>query len=312
MISAKHGKVWDISTVIESNIRVCTYTELEDEIMAKYPGLITVPHALGVDCFNAMDNGECGAIIVSDVDGDLSLGNPKHCDKIAVGRSLLTYALAVPVAAKYQAIVSWMVMKGVSAGKYESAKQAAMRQYKSIGACTSRKGPDLATFAGQLDVEDLAGPMLISLFCSALGVSMFFLREVERELAPVVTDKITSLEPDTVLENVLSSAAQVTCSTADALAHDLDKITSFEPDNVLENVLSSAAQATSSTADALAHDLSHLETLASQDPLCLHQLQRGESIHGSIGSFFDKAPDEARHIRRTHVPVSSLRAHTEA
>jgi hypothetical protein len=219
MISAKHGKVWDISTVIESNIRVCTYTELEDEIMAKYPGLITVPHALGVDCFNAMDNGECDAVIVSDVDGDLSLGNPKHCDKIAVGRSLLTYSLAVPIAGKYQAIVSWMVAKGVSAGKYESAKRTAMRQFTRIDACKTSKGPRL------FDVADLAGPLLISLFCSAAGVSMFFLREVERELAPVVShsvkDHIPSMELENVLENALASAAHATCSTADALAHDL-------------------------------------------------------------------------------------------
>jgi hypothetical protein len=208
MISAKTGQIGDIRTVISRHIKVCTYESLVPEITSKYPGIDLVGLGSPAKCFAEMDAGTCAVVIVSDKDGDFHLRKPEHCNKIEVGRSLLSYPVSVPVAAEFQAVLSWAVMQGVSAGKYETSEYEAKRKFLPVTSCTRGKIV-LEDYAGQLDVADLAGPLLISVISSFIGVAMFFMREVEHELEPVVENAVKSSAFTHAMENAVGANSEL-------------------------------------------------------------------------------------------------------
>jgi hypothetical protein len=141
----------------------------------------------------------------------------------------------VPIRKEYQATFSWMITKANSKGAYTQHKTSAESLYSDPPVCDSAS--KVAT--DQLDVSDLTGPILISVFCSAIGVGLTLLKRVEREVEHVVSDVVADTELAHVLHlDILKSTRQLPTRSTDLNSDPTRPTRSGVLDDVMDDVLS--------------------------------------------------------------------------
>ena len=173
--STASGSVGSIQQAIEQNLAVCVAQDRVAQMALQYPGvrlatdpkMASDPLFKGVrnasDVFGYIDQGVCAAAVapLNELHSQHSQG--KHCRKLAVGGTVITQAVGMPVTygERGQAL-KHVLGELVDGGEWRSTvqKNSPPSQCPSLAASTS----------GSLDLTDVAGMFIVAIVFCVVGV----------------------------------------------------------------------------------------------------------------------------------------------
>jgi glutamate receptor, ionotropic, invertebrate len=182
VIQSVHGQFDSIETGVQMGVKFCGQAALQSTIVAQYPQLarIYIPKKNTIAALHAMEEGECGAAIVSKNDLDyarrgrgLSEGEDVtvHCNKVQVGDVVFSLGNGLPVSPDMHRAVSWATVHYATMYPYFLDAEKAKNTFLNPFVCTADSG---VSSAGKLTLIDLGGVMVITI-CGVLFAVVWFM-----------------------------------------------------------------------------------------------------------------------------------------
>jgi hypothetical protein len=101
-------------------------------------------------------------------------GPAPHCNKVAVGGTLLSQGNGMPVRDEIEMAMSFVVAKHVTEGKYHSLRAEYKGTYVGSATCDVADEMDAAKGFQSLDEWALFAPLFITFACTSTGLLVYF------------------------------------------------------------------------------------------------------------------------------------------
>eukprot|EP01047_Picozoa_sp_COSAG01_P047214 COSAG01_NODE_4491_length_4978_cov_17.492109_1_plen_836_part_10 len=189
---AKNERSGELSSVSDvqhaSGAKLCVMVAMQARFLLRYPSMDgrLVSSKTSTTVMQDMDDGKCvGAIMFQDAWENCLTGacpTPKndgsskalnHCDKVAIGGSLLSTSNVMPVRHDLREALAYMISRRVANNEYANFRQKAREQFLGPNLCPEEDVTE--TNKAQIDGHAMAGPVAISLMCTAAGLMVHYL-----------------------------------------------------------------------------------------------------------------------------------------
>jgi hypothetical protein len=147
VVAGQRGTIESIDGIVKiPSAKLCVRTAIIESFELRYPSMKgkTLTSDTAAEMLQNVDDGKCvGAMIMADAWDSARAQNPDaHCNKIAVGETLMIVGNGMPIRPEWHMPISFMVAQMVSSGRYAEVRADYKSELVGEPACAGSDGDD--------------------------------------------------------------------------------------------------------------------------------------------------------------------------